>query len=331
MFLRTWSHGLRASWICALVLGVVGLLASAGHAAEKLALGYVSADAVYGPWFYAQEKGYFQKHGLETTLAFTDSGMKGMQALLGGSIEICACDGPSTTTAYLAGGDVRFIGVTLGKLSGNVYAVKDVKSPADLKGKRWAISSFGSESHAAALASLKYFGLSDKEVTIVQVGNQGNRFAALEAGQVQVTTLLPPVSGRAEDAGYPKLGELPVIAPNFLSVGPVTSTKTISERRAVVKAFLSALAEATAAYKKDREGGIAVLQKQLKITNIKNAESAWDYYSPLNSSDLRPSSESIQYFLDQSKEPKAKTTKPEDLMDLLLLDEITKEGAFKVD
>ena len=179
------------------------------------------------------------------------------------------------------------------------------------------------------MASLKYFGLSDQEVTIVQVGNQGNRFAALESGQVQVTTLLPPVSARADAAGYPKLGELPVIAPNFLSVGPVTSTKTISERRDVVKAFLAALAEATAAYKKDREGGIEVLQKQLKITDVKNAELAWDYYSPLNSSDLRPSNESLQYFLDQSEEANAKTTKPEDLMDLSVLDEITKEGAFK--
>lgn len=331
MFLRAWSHGLRASWICGLVLGVASLLPVTGHAAEKLALGYVSADAVYGPWFYAQEKGYFQKHGLETTLAFTDSGMKGMQALLGGSIEICACDGPSTTTAYLAGGDVRFVAVTLGKLSGNVYAAKDIASPADLKGKKWAISSFGSEAHAAALAALKYFGLSDKEVTIVQVGNQGNRFAALEAGQVQVTTLLPPVSARAEEAGYPKLGELPVIAPNFLSVGAVTSTKMLSERREVVKAFLAALAEATAAYKQDREGGKAVLEKQLKITNPKNAGLAWDYYSPLNSSDLRPSSESIQYFLDQSKEANAKTTKPEDLMDLSLLDELAKEGAVKAE
>src|SRR5262249_33593887 len=162
------------------------------------------------------------------TLAFTDSGMKGMQALLGESIDICACDGVGVVIAYLAGGDVRLIGVTLGKLSGNVYAAKDIRSPADLKGKKWAISSFGSESHAAALASIKSFGLSEQDLTIVQVGNQGNRFAALESGQIQVTTLLPPVNSRAEAAGYPKLGELPKIAPNFLSVAPITSTKTLN-------------------------------------------------------------------------------------------------------
>ncbi|MGE3993755.1 ABC transporter substrate-binding protein [Pseudorhodoplanes sp.] len=314
---------------CIVGFGVAICAPSASAAAEKLALGYVSADAVYGPWFYAQEKGIFAKHGLETTLAFLDSGTKGMQALLGESIEICACDGPTTTSAFLAGADVRFIGATLTNLSGNVYAAKDIKSPADLKGKKWAISSFGSESHSAALASIKFFGLSPSDVTLVQLGNQGNRFAGLESGQVQVTTLLPPVHSRAEQAGYPKLGELPKIAPDFLSVAPVTSTKMIKNRRAVVKAFLTALAEATEAYKKDRDGAEAVLQKQLKIADIKNAKLAWEYYSPLNSSDLRPTERSIQYFLDQSKEEKAKSIKPKDLMDLSILDELTKEGKIK--
>ena len=117
----------------------------------------------------------------------------------------------------------------------------------------------------------------------MQVGNQGNRFAALESGQVQVTTLLPPVSSRAENAGYPKLAELPKLAPDYLSIGPVMSMKTLNARRPVVKRFLMALAEATAAYQKDKEGGVAAIQKYLKIANEKDAELAWAYYSPLNS------------------------------------------------
>src|SRR5262249_30192368 len=90
-----------ASWLGIATLGIAMFMPNTGIAAEKLQLGYVSADAVYGPWFYAQEKGYFQKNGLETTLAFTDSGMKGMQALLGESIDICACDGVGVVIAYL--------------------------------------------------------------------------------------------------------------------------------------------------------------------------------------------------------------------------------------
>jgi ABC-type nitrate/sulfonate/bicarbonate transport system substrate-binding protein len=146
---------------------------------------------------------------------------------------------------------------------------------------------------------------------------------------VQVTTLLPPVSSRAETAGYPKLAELPKLAPDYLSIGPVMSMKTLSARRPVVKRFLMALAEATVAYQKDKEGGVAAIQKYLKIANEKDAELAWAYYAPLNSVTLRPSDASIQFILDRSTDPKAKTAKPGEFMDLTLIDELEKEGFFK--
>ncbi len=322
------SRALPQLWF-AITIGLTLIAPNAARAAEKLALGYGSADALYGPWFYAQEKGYFQKHGLDTTLAFLDSGMKAVQAMVGNSIEVCACDSTGTITAHLAGADIRFIGVTLGVLTGNVYTAKGIKSPAELKGKKWAISSFGSEAHTSALLAIKSFGLSNQDVTMVQVGNQGNRFAALESGQVQATTFLPPISAKAEQSGYPKIAEMPKLAPNAFSVGPAVLMKTLKERRAVVKAFLMALVEATAAYKKDREGGVAVLQKQLKIANRKDAELAWDYYTPLYPADFRPTESSLQFHLDRAGEPNAKTTKPQDLVELSLLGELEQEGFFK--
>jgi NitT/TauT family transport system substrate-binding protein len=301
----------------------------AASADEKVSLGYVSADAAYGPWFYAQEHGYFKRHGLDTTLAFLESGMKGAQALIGESIEICACEGAGTVTAYVAGADVRVIGVTLGVLTGNVYAAKEIKSPAELKGKKWAISSFGGEAHTAAQLAIKAFGLSEQDITVVQLGNQGNRFGALESGQVSASTFLPPVTGRVEAAGYPKLAELPKLAPDYLSLAPAVSLKTLRNRRPVVKAVLKALAEATVAYQRDKAGGVAAIQKQLKIANQRDAELAWDYYAPLMSRDLRPTAASIQFHLDRSKEPNAKNVKPQDTLDLSLLDELEREGFFK--
>ena len=39
--------------------------------AEKISIGLSSTDALYGPWFYAQEKGYLAKHGFESTMTST--------------------------------------------------------------------------------------------------------------------------------------------------------------------------------------------------------------------------------------------------------------------
>jgi NitT/TauT family transport system substrate-binding protein len=315
----------RSALIAAIALA---LAVSGADAAEQVTLGYSSADATYGVWFYAQENGFFQKRGLDSTLIFFDSGTKGIQALVGGAVDIAAGDANALMNAKFAGSDVVFIGTSLGVLTGNAYTAKDIASPADLKGKKWGISSFGSEAHFAAQLAIKSFGLSVSDVTLVQLGNQGNRLAALDAGQIQASTFLPPVSEKAEAAGYKKVAELPKLAPNFFSIGPATSIKTLHGRRPIVKAVLEALAEATAAYKKDRAGGTAAIQKYLKASEH-DAAAAWEYFAPLAPVDLRPSPTSFQIHLEHSTDPRAKTAKFEDFVDLSVLDELQKEGFFK--
>ena len=294
----------------------------------RITLGYSSADATYGPWFYGQEKGYFQKHGFESTLVFFDSGTKGVQGLIGGAVDICAADAQAVMNAKLGGADVVFIAATLGVLSGNVYAGKDITDPAQIKGKKWAISSFGSEAQLAALMALKSFGIDATDVTLVQVGNQGNRLAALEAGQVQATTLLPPITAKAEAMGFRKLAQLPDLAPNYFSLGAAVTSETLQKRREVLKRFLEALADATAAYKKDRAGGTTAIQKFLKADE-KDAAVAWDYFAPLEPADLRPAQDSFKTHLENSSDPKAKTATTADFVDLSLLDELDKAGFFK--
>jgi NitT/TauT family transport system substrate-binding protein len=324
----------RGRAVAALLVAGLLLAVSAGipsaTGAEKIVLSWSSADAIYGPWFYGQEKGFFKKYDLDSELVFLETGTRGVQGLLGGAVDVNCADGNAMMNARFGGADAVYVGVTVGVLTGNVYAAKDITSPAQLKGKKWGVSSFGSEAHVASLLALKAFGLEPgKDVTIVQIGNQGNRFAAIEAGQIQVTTFLPPISAKAEAAGYRKLAQLPDLAPDYFSVGPAVLGKTLRERRPMVKNFLKGLAEATAAYKKDRAGGVAVLQKYLKIDNVKDAELAWDYYAPLHPVNLRPTDKSFQFHLDRSTDPKAKTMKPSDFFDLSLLDELEKEGFMK--
>jgi NitT/TauT family transport system substrate-binding protein len=241
---------------------------------------------------------------------------------------LCA-DAGALMNAKFAGFDGVFVGTTMGVLTGSVYASKAITKPAELKGARWGISSFGSEAHVASRIALASFKLDPKDVTIVQLGNQGNRLAALDAGQIQATTFLPPLSRRVENAGYVKLADLPDLAPDYFSVGPAVSTSFLKSKRDVVTRTLTALSEATAAYKKDRAGGAAVIQKYLKIADIKDAEYAYDYYARLHPTDQRPSSKSFDIHLRNSTDAKAKTATIADFFDATVLDEIEKTGLFK--
>jgi NitT/TauT family transport system substrate-binding protein len=306
----------------------VALVSRGAAAAEKVSIGWVSADAGYAPWFYARDKGYFAKHGIDADLVFFDSGTKGMQALVAGSVDVEAGDGSATVNARIAGADLRFIGVTMPILSGEVIFAKDIKTAQDLKGKKWAISSFGSEAHLAERLFLHANGLTDADVTAVQLGNQGNRAAGLESGAVSASTFLPPVSNRLESLGYPPIIQLRELAPNYLSVGVVTTTATVKQRRPVMKAFLESMAEAIHALKNDRAGGIELIQKYVKASDA-DAATSYDYYAPFFPVNLRPTEASVQFLLDHSPDAKAKTMTPKDFMDMSLLDELDEAGFFK--
>lgn len=314
--------------LAAALLGTVICASVAAAADEKVVIGWSSADSTFGPLFYAQEKGYFKKHGLDVDFVFLDSGAKGMQGLVGGAVDMLGADGFSVVNAGLSGIDVRVVASLIGVLSGRVVAAKDIQTAQDLKGKKWGISSFGSEAQLAEKLFLKANGLPESSVTEVQLGNQGNRFAALEAGQISASTFLPPVVAKVEAAGYHVLAQLPEIAPEYMSAVHATLAGTIAKRRPMVKAYLEAMAEATAALKKDRAGGIEIFKKYLKA-NEEDAGLAWDYYAPLYPANLRPTAKSVQFLLDQSTDPKAKTMTPANFLDLSLLDELESAGFFK--
>src|SRR5579862_8370030 len=145
--------------LAAALLAIVLWTSMAAAADETVTIGWSSADSTFGPLFYAQEKGYFEKHGLDVNFVFLDSGAKGMQGLVGGAVDILGADGFSAVNARLSGIDVRVIASFIGVLSGRVVAAKDIQTAQDLKGKKWGISSFGSEAQLAEKLFLKTNGL----------------------------------------------------------------------------------------------------------------------------------------------------------------------------
>jgi ABC-type nitrate/sulfonate/bicarbonate transport system substrate-binding protein len=76
----------------------------------------------------------------------------------------------------------------------SVVRKKNYVKYEQLKGTKAAISRFGSTSELAIRFALEKNGLiPGKDVTIVQLGDQSTRFAALTGGSVQPTLISPPV------------------------------------------------------------------------------------------------------------------------------------------
>ena len=96
-----------------------------------------------------------------------------------------------------------------------LYSQPDFKSMKQAKGKRFAISRFGSLTDFLTRATLRHFGVDEKEVTILQIGSTPARFAALAAKGVDASVVWFPVTEIAKSQGFNKLLDLKDIFPEW--------------------------------------------------------------------------------------------------------------------
>ena len=126
------------------------------------------------------------------------------QAIVGGSIQFTTSDLPSQIQAALAGIDFKIISVTIDRLDGALMARKEIRKPEDLKGKRLAISRFGSVSDIVTQLVLGAIGNSDpqKDVAIsCRWATHRGRIAAIFSGQVDGGLINPTDIGRVTASG----------------------------------------------------------------------------------------------------------------------------------
>ena len=181
---------------CSLVIALLALVgASSAVTAQssdpvKLNLGY-SVWVGYGPWFIAQDQGYFKDNGLDVTLTDVENPADRFTAMAGKQL-----DGLSTTLDTLSqycNPETPFKAIlALDESSGGdgIVASSAIKTIADLKGKKIGVN-LGSVSQFLLEYIFKQNGLTDADVTLVRM-SQGDVPAALAAGQIDAGVTWEP-------------------------------------------------------------------------------------------------------------------------------------------
>jgi NitT/TauT family transport system substrate-binding protein len=126
----------------------------------------------------------FDKYGMKATLTSFEGSAKAVGALQGNQVDIGFTDSGSALSSQLTDVPLVVVGINAVILTDNLVCQSSIKTAADVKGKRIAISTFGGTSHAAALLSLKALKLAPTDASITQVGGQGARLAALSGGSI---------------------------------------------------------------------------------------------------------------------------------------------------
>ena len=300
--------------------------------AEPLRVGIPGLSAEFAPVWAANDRGLLKKYGFETEVIAMQGGTQLAQAIIAGSIPIAVMGG-AYLTAAVRGADLIMIATHMDKLPYSLIVKPNLRRVQDLKGTRLAISRFGSSSDAGLRLALQKLGLNpEKDVTIVQVGGQTERFAALKANTVDGTVVIPPLTGAAQRLGYNALINMTKLGIPYPQEGVVMGRQMLATRREMVIRFLKAYIEGVMELKADKEFAIGVLAKHLRMDRKKDREALEDSFQEVVIEQMLKvpniNLEAIRVGLDLlgKDKPASASNNPRDYVDGSLIQELVKSG-----
>ena len=133
-----------------------------------------------------KQLGYFKQENLNVSYLLTDGSTAVIQAVASGSADAGYASSMNIAAAVDKGVPVKaFAGSTIKwPYYTAVREGSDIKTIADLKGKRIGVISIASASYTDLKANLKLAGLSENDVTIIAVGAGARAAAAIMSNQV---------------------------------------------------------------------------------------------------------------------------------------------------
>lgn len=200
-----------------------------------------SAVPYYAPLYIAQEKGYFAEAGLNVEFYYAAAAdiVKNVAA---GNVEFGFPNGDAVVAAKAQGIPVKVVHTTYQEGLGAIIFGKDsgISSPADLKGKKVAVTSLGSANYFQLEAAMKASGLSIDDVQVEIVGT-GAILTALTEGQVDAIVFSKLRTIELNNAGFAAV-DIPCdqFLPSFGNV-LIAGDKLLAEKPEIVDGFCSAL------------------------------------------------------------------------------------------
>jgi len=296
-------------------------------AADKVRIGYTSPTPNHGVLWVADSSNLFKKNNLDLEIVYMPGNIS-LPSLLSGEIQFAQMTGALMAPARLQGGDPVMLASVQDYLDDRLVARPTIKSIEDLKGKRIGISRFGAASHMRVLNFLPRFGLGEKDVTFLQIGDTPARVIALVGGSIDASSFSPPDHLVAAKAGMKILFNMRELNVAYQGTGLVTTQRQIAKNRDVVRRMVKAYVEAIHVVRTNPEVSKRAFAKYRKTTDEKQLDEAYETLREIVRPKPYPSVEGFKtIFKDVSDRlPAAKTANPKDFIEASFLEEFDRSG-----
>jgi len=277
----------------------------------------------------ANEAGIFKENGIDLQLLFIGSSTLATQAVLAGDVPIAIMSGTTAVNAALAGSDFVILGSTKKDPAQAFLAVaKDIKTPAQLKGRKLGVSRLGSSSDFLLKYLLKRLGLAPGDATIVQVGSSPVRMAALANGAIDGTALSFEEMLAAKKQGFTILLDISALGIEGLNSDFITTRRYVRESRDAAMRFVKSMAKGVSFYVKNKKFSMDVIAKYTRSSDMEKIEAGYDYNAKIFLRKPYPAMGGVALALEEigERNPAAKSARPEQFVDTSFVKELDDSG-----
>jgi NitT/TauT family transport system substrate-binding protein len=176
-----------------LLLAIAAVVMAQPANADDLLVTQYKNDPSGASYAVALEKGFFKQHGVDITgIVAGAGGGSSVRNAMATSIGYGDVTAAPVIAAAAAGQDVKIVGITSRSLADLVVIVmpnSPIKTPADMKGKKFGISNPKSLGEMMGVLVMQKAGLNKGDVQFTALGSLGGALTALENGAVDVTSI----------------------------------------------------------------------------------------------------------------------------------------------
>ena len=323
---------LRSTFANAGVIAAVVLCAIACSAvtarAQPARIGYGSLSTSYAAIWVAGEARLFHKNGIDAEVLYLESALV-RTALLTGDIAMGGMSGTTMAAPRLQGADPILIASFSNSLQYRLVVRPDIRTVADLKGKRVGVAGFGLGAHRGAQIMLAKLGLNpDTDVTMLQIGGDPTRLSALLSGTIDASVFNPPLHKRAAEAGMRVLANIEDMGFSVQASALVTTDRFIKKNYDMTRRAVRSIVESIHLIKTNPEITKRSIRKYLRFKDERDTDEAYQIMRDTLARKPYPTVDGVKTVLEElsAKLPAAKTAQPRDFMDLRFIDELDRSG-----
>ncbi len=307
----------------------LALMAPRAFAADKLRIGYSGATITNSMLWVTQEGRLFEKNGIDAEVLYLQTTL-GQTAMIAGEIQMCVYSASLLTPARLQGADVVMLLSFLHKPIYRLVVRPEIRTVADLRGKRIGITRFGTVSDWTTRLLLSRLGLdAEKDVTLIQSGDVPVLVNGLSAGRtIDAAIMQPPYDKKLVAQGLRVLLNMQDMDIVLQQTGLNTTQKFIARNPDIVRRVIKSMIDGIYFMRNNPAAAKRAIGRHMQIKDERELEDSYQLLRSFIQPKPYPNLDGFKPIFEEAGKrlPAAKTANAKDFVDTRFIEELDKSG-----